>query len=172
MAEKLESNKQALIEFLFLFILDFTKNLGISDIFRIFSWHSGKLRVYLKQFVYFDALYRGSFEIYKHYKHEDESESHYYLLNMDNFLQASAPTQGWNPEGVVNTPKFDNETHIQSSKRFIISLKHLIPGTLLLKHIAKICVKIRIHPTRQNTHVGKESHHSQSTRSQEVYHSV
>ena len=41
----------------------------------------------------------------------------------------------------------------------------------LIKHIPNIYVKIS-NNTRQDALAGKESHHSQSTRSQEVYHSV
>ena len=42
----------------------------------------------------------------------------------------------------------------------------------LIKHIFNIYVKISNNNARQNLLAGKESHHSQSTRSQEVYRSV
>ena len=42
----------------------------------------------------------------------------------------------------------------------------------LIKHIFVIYVKISNNNARQDALAGKESHHSQSTRSQEVCHSV
>ena len=64
------------------------------------------------QFVQLSAIYREFSDPREQRMHEYENESHYHLLKMGDFFQASAPAQDRNSHKKLQAV-FDNETHFQ-----------------------------------------------------------